>query len=57
MDQVRLTTESVKTGSGNDTINVADGVKGNVSCGAGTDAVICRHGRHGRKRLRGERAR
>ena len=39
-DQVRLTTESVKTGSGDDNISVADGVKGNVSCGGGTDAVI-----------------
>jgi hypothetical protein len=39
-DQVRLTTESVKTGSGNDTISTADGVKGDVSCGGGTDAVV-----------------
>ena len=38
-DQVRTTVESVKTGSGNDTINVKDGVKGEVSCGAGTDSV------------------
>lgn len=38
-DQVRLSVESVKTGSGNDTINVRDGVKGQVSCGPGTDSV------------------
>jgi Ca2+-binding RTX toxin-like protein len=39
-DQVRLTTESAKTGSGDDTINVKDGVNGNVACGGGNDSVI-----------------
>ena len=39
-DQVRLSVESVKTGAGNDTINVRDGVKGRVSCGAGRDSVV-----------------
>jgi Ca2+-binding RTX toxin-like protein len=39
-DQVRLSVESVKTGAGNDTINVRDGVKGEVSCGAGRDSVV-----------------
>ncbi len=38
-DQVRLTTESLKTGSGNDRIDSRDGVKGNISCGAGNDVV------------------
>jgi Ca2+-binding RTX toxin-like protein len=38
-DQVRLSVESVKTGAGNDTINVRDGVKGEVSCGPGKDSV------------------
>jgi Ca2+-binding RTX toxin-like protein len=39
-DQVRLSVESVKTGAGNDTINVRDGVTGKVSCGAGRDSVV-----------------
>jgi Ca2+-binding RTX toxin-like protein len=39
-DQVRLSVESVKAGAGNDTINVRDGVKGEVSCGAGRDSVV-----------------
>jgi Ca2+-binding RTX toxin-like protein len=38
-DQVRTTVESTKTGGGNDFVNLRDGVKGNVSCGAGTDSV------------------
>jgi Ca2+-binding RTX toxin-like protein len=39
-DQIRLTVESTKTGAGNDSINVRDGLKGEVSCGRGTDSVI-----------------
>jgi Ca2+-binding RTX toxin-like protein len=39
MDQIRTTVESAKTGAGNDSINVRDGVKGEVSCGAGKDSV------------------
>jgi Ca2+-binding RTX toxin-like protein len=40
LDQVRLSVESTKTGAGNDSINVRDGVKGEVSCGKGNDSVI-----------------
>jgi Ca2+-binding RTX toxin-like protein len=39
-DQIRTTVESVKTGSGDDTINTRDGVKGEISCGKGTDVVL-----------------
>jgi hypothetical protein len=39
-DFVRVTTESTKTGAGNDTINARDGVAGDVSCGAGDDSVL-----------------
>lgn len=39
-DQIRATVESTKTGGGNDTINVRDGIAGDVSCGGGTDVVI-----------------
>jgi hypothetical protein len=37
---VRISVESTKTGAGNDSINVRDGVKGEVSCGKGNDSVI-----------------
>jgi len=40
LDQIRITTESTKTGGGNDSINVRDGVKGEVSCGGGNDSVV-----------------
>jgi Ca2+-binding RTX toxin-like protein len=38
-DQIRLTVEGTKTGAGDDAINVRDGIKGEVSCGAGRDVV------------------
>jgi Ca2+-binding RTX toxin-like protein len=38
-DQIRATTEGARTGSGNDKINVKDGVAGAVSCGKGRDTV------------------
>jgi Ca2+-binding RTX toxin-like protein len=38
-DQIRTTVEGTKTGSGNDFINVRDGIAGAVSCGKGTDSV------------------
>jgi hypothetical protein len=38
-DLVKADVESVSTGSGNDSINSADGVAGRVSCGRGTDTV------------------
>ena len=38
-DYVKRDVENVKTGAGNDRINSRDGVKGSVSCGAGTDIV------------------
>jgi Ca2+-binding RTX toxin-like protein len=38
-DQIRSTTEGARTGSGNDTIDVKDGVAGEVSCGKGNDTV------------------
>jgi Ca2+-binding RTX toxin-like protein len=39
-DQVRLSTESTRTGAGNDSINIRDGIAGNAACGGGNDAVI-----------------
>jgi Ca2+-binding RTX toxin-like protein len=38
-DQIRATTEGARTGAGDDTINVKDGLAGNVSCGKGRDDV------------------
>ncbi len=38
-DQVRTDIESVRTGSGDDTIDIADGATGAASCGAGSDTV------------------
>jgi Ca2+-binding RTX toxin-like protein len=38
-DQIRVTVESTKTGAGDDSINVRDGIKGEVSCGRGRDVV------------------
>ena len=38
-DLIRSDVHSVRTGSGNDTIDTRDGVKGEVSCGAGFDVV------------------
>jgi Ca2+-binding RTX toxin-like protein len=38
-DLVKADVESVSSGSGNDTINSADGLAGKVSCGRGTDTV------------------
>ena len=39
-DNVQRDVEGARTGSGNDSINVKDGVAGNVQCGAGTDSAI-----------------
>ncbi len=36
-DQVRTDVESVRTGSGDDKINIADGAAGAATCGGGTD--------------------
>jgi hypothetical protein len=38
-DQVRTDVESVRTGSGDDSINIADGAAGAATCGGGRDAV------------------
>ena len=38
-DQVRTDVESVRTGSGDDTINITDGATGEATCGGGTDSV------------------
>jgi Ca2+-binding RTX toxin-like protein len=38
-DQVRTDVESVRAGSGDDSINIADGAAGAVICGGGTDQV------------------
>jgi Ca2+-binding RTX toxin-like protein len=38
-DQIRGSIEGTSTGSGNDTINVRDGIVGQVSCGGGSDVV------------------
>ena len=38
-DQVRTDVESVRAGSGDDRINIADGAAGTVICGGGTDQV------------------
>jgi Ca2+-binding RTX toxin-like protein len=39
-DNVQRDVEGARTGRGNDSINVKDGVAGNVQCGAGTDSAI-----------------
>lgn len=39
-DNVQGDVEGARTGAGNDSINVRDGVAGNVSCGAGFDSVV-----------------
>jgi Ca2+-binding RTX toxin-like protein len=38
-DLVRTDVESVRTGSGDDTIDISDGAAGAATCGAGTDSV------------------
>lgn len=39
-DNVQRDVEGAHTGAGNDSINVKDGVAGNVRCGAGSDSAI-----------------
>jgi hypothetical protein len=39
-DQVRTDVESVRTGSGDDNIDIGDGATGTATCGGGTDEVI-----------------
>jgi Ca2+-binding RTX toxin-like protein len=39
-DQVRTDIESVRTGSGDDSIDIGDGATGSATCGGGTDEVV-----------------